>query len=61
MSTSGRNEPAVGPYRSGANVALRDLGAVVQHEAVDLPAEDGPVSRGLLYRPVTAARGSGCT
>ncbi|MCU1346255.1 MAG: alpha/beta hydrolase [Acidimicrobiia bacterium] len=38
-------------YRSGANILLRQLEPDITHEAVDLVAEDGGVSRGLLYRP----------
>jgi acetyl esterase/lipase len=49
-SSSGRSEPAAGHFRSGANVALEGLGDHVEYTAVDLAAQDGPVSRGLLFR-----------
>jgi hypothetical protein len=37
-------------FRSGANFRLADTGPGIQYEAVSLIAEDGGVSRGLLYR-----------
>src|SRR5690606_11137286 len=38
-------------FRSGANVAVASIGPDVEREPVDLVAEDGGVSRGVLYTP----------
>jgi hypothetical protein len=37
-------------FRSGANFRLADIDPGIEHEAVSLIAEDGGISRGLLYR-----------